>query len=293
MDAPSQTVNVGDVDLSVVRVGTGPPILLCGGPQLGHSYMRHFDFLADTHECIYYDARGSGKSPLGNPSELSAAGAVADAEGLRAGLGLERLTLVGHSLGAHVAYLYASKYPQRVDSLVLVDVGPPLSEDQMHQLERGMAARRSAADDARLAQIQASAEFARRDTKAVEDFIRNVYAPFFNDRRNSDSADYGFTDITAANVLGYEERMVRSLFREDPPTRMAAIRCPTLVMHGELDPIPLAFAQQLAALIPGARLAVIPGSSHFPFVEDAEPFQATIRAFLAAWPSGQGRHASS
>lgn len=281
MPATLQQVRVRDIDLSVLRVGAGRPILLCGGPQLGHAYMRHFDFLASTYECIYYDARGSGNSPRGNASELTAAGAVADVEELRAGLGIEHLSIVGHSLGAHVAYLYASRYPERVDSLVLVDVGPPLAGDQMQELERSMAARRSPADDARLAQIQSSAEFRRRDTQAVEDFIRNVYAPFFNDRRYSDSVDYGFTDITAANVLGYEERLVASLAQEDPVSRLAAISCPTLVIHGELDPIPLIFAQQLGGLIPGGRLAVMRGSSHFPFVEDAEPFQQTIRGFLA------------
>ena len=49
--------------------------------------MRQLDFLADARELIYSDARGSGMTPLGDSSELTFARAVADLEGLRAGLG--------------------------------------------------------------------------------------------------------------------------------------------------------------------------------------------------------------
>jgi pimeloyl-ACP methyl ester carboxylesterase len=64
--------------------------VICGGPQLGHRYTRHLDFLADARELIYYDARGRGMTPLGDSSERTFARAVADLEGLRAGLGLKR-----------------------------------------------------------------------------------------------------------------------------------------------------------------------------------------------------------
>jgi pimeloyl-ACP methyl ester carboxylesterase len=173
--------------------------------------MRQLDFLADARELIYYDARGSGRTDLGDARELTFAGAVADLEGLRAGLGLERFSLLGHSLGGHVAYLYASAHPDRVESLVLVDVGPPFAEDQMAELGSAMTSRRTPEDDASLAEIQASDAFGRREPKAVEAFIRNVYAPFFHDRRSSETVDLGFTPITAASVLDYEERLVASL----------------------------------------------------------------------------------
>lgn len=237
METATQTVKLGDIEVSVVRVGTGNPLVICGGPQLGHRYMRQLDFLADEFELIYYDARGSGMTPLGDSSELTFARAVADLEGVRAGLGLQRFSILGHSLGGHMAYLYASAHPDRVDSLVLVDVGPPFAEDQAAELGSAMTSSRTPEDDASLAEIQGSEAFRQREPKAVEDFIMNVYAPFFRDRRSIEMVDLGFTAITAANVLDYEERLVESLPQEDPPARLAMIRWPTLVVHGELDPI--------------------------------------------------------
>ena len=185
METATQSVKLGDVEVTVVRVGTGSPLMICGGPQLGHRYMRRLDFLANARELLYYDARGSGTTPLGDSSELTFARAVADLESLRAGLGLERFSILGHSLGGHLAYLYASAHPERVDSLVLVDVGPPFAEDQAAELGSTMTSSRAPQDDARLMEIQGSEAFRQREPKAVADFILNVYTPFFRDRRTS------------------------------------------------------------------------------------------------------------
>ena len=281
MKTALETVALGDVDAFVVRVGAGEPILVCGGPQLGHDYMRTLDFLADAYEVIYFDARGSGRTPLGDVGELTLGSAVADLEALRIALGLEKFVILGHSLGGHMAYLYASRFPEHVAALVLVDVGPPFDGSQRVELHNAMTALRIPADDERLEAIQASPEFARREPRAVEEFIRNIYRPFFRDRNAIDAVEFGFTEITAANVLDYEDRLVASLAAEDPQTRLTAVRCPTLVIHGEIDPIPVAFGRALADSIPGAQFALLPGASHFPFVEDAELFGKAIRAFLA------------
>lgn len=279
METTTQIVELGDIEAFVVRVGAGKPLVICGGPQLGHRYMRPLDLLADEHELIYYDARGSGQTELGD-SPVTFAQAVTDLDGLRAGLGIGRFSVLGHSLGGHVAYLYASRYPERVEALLLVDVGPPFAGDQASELGSAMTSSRTPEDDARLQEIEGSDTFARREPRAVEDFILNVYAPFFRDRGSIETVDLGFTAITAANVLEYEEQMVASLAHEDPPARLAMIRCPTLVVHGELDPIPVAFGRYLADSIPGAEFALLPGASHFPFVEDLDQFERTVRAFL-------------
>jgi proline iminopeptidase len=281
VETATQAVKLDDIEVSVVRVGTGRPLVICGGPQLGHRYMRQLDFLADARELIYHDARGSGQTDVGDTQELTFARAVADLEGLRAGLGLERFSILGHSLGGHVAYLYASRYPERVEALLLVDVGPPFAEDHASELGSAMTSSRTPEDDARLEEIRGSEAFRQRDPKAVEDFILNIYAPFFRDRRSIEMVDLGFTAITAANVLNYEERLVASLDQEDPLARLAMIRCPTLVVHGELDPIPVAFGRFLADAITGAQFALLPGASHFPFVEDRDQFERAVRTFLS------------
>jgi pimeloyl-ACP methyl ester carboxylesterase len=144
-----------------------------------------------------------------------------------------------------------------------------------------MRSQRTADDNAALQRIGTSAAFQAREPKAMEDYILNIYAPFFRDRRTIPTIDLGFTEITAANVVDYEERLVATLPEQAPLDRLAEIGCPTLVVHGEVDPIPLEFSRLLADAIPGARLAIIPGGSHFPFIEDRDAFMVAVRGFLA------------
>jgi proline iminopeptidase len=282
MDDLVQTVRVRDIDVHVVRVGQGSPLVISGGPQLGHAYLRAFDALADVHELIYFDARGTGRTDLGDPSQLTLAGAIADLVGVCDALGIERFSILGHSLGGHVAYLVAAAHPARVQSLVLVDVGPPITRELAVGLSRAMRAQRTAEDDADLERIGASPAFEAREPKAMEALILNIYAPFFRDRRTIPTVDLGFTELTAANVTDYEERLVATLPAQEPLERLAEITCPTLVVHGEADPIPLASSELLADRIPGAQLAVIPGGGHFPFIEDQDAFFRVTREFLAS-----------
>jgi proline-specific peptidase len=281
MEATAQTVTVRDIEVHVVRIGRGRPLVVCGGMQLGHAYLRSLDSFADEREVIYYDARGSGHTPVGDSVQLTYAGAIEDLEGLRSALGLEQVGILGHSLGGHLAYLYASRYTANVESLILVAPGPPLTEELAMQLSEAMQAQRTAEDKADLERIGASAAFQAGEPKAVEDLILKIYAPFFRDRSTIASLDMGFTEITAANVLDYEERLVATLPDEDPLGSLSRISCPTLVVHGERDPIPVESSQLVKDQIPGAELAIIPGGSHFPFLEDGDAFQRVVREWLA------------
>ncbi|HET7083037.1 MAG TPA: alpha/beta fold hydrolase, partial [Candidatus Limnocylindria bacterium] len=268
--------------VNVVRVGRGSPLLISGGPQLGHPYLRRLDALSDEHEIIYYDARGTGGSQLGDASQLTLGGAVEDLASLRAALGFARWSVLGHSLGGHVAYLYASAHPDTIQSLILVDTGPPLDEDEGAELWGAMQAKRTPEDDAELKRIGASDAFAAREPRAVERYILNIYTPFFRERGTVATLDLGFTEMTAANAVDYEDRLVASLSDQDPLGSLARVTCPTLVVHGEHDPIPVAFSRFLADRIADARLVVIPGGGHFPFIEEPEPFERAVREFLPA-----------
>jgi proline iminopeptidase len=280
VDATRQVAQVRDIDINVVRVGRGYPLVIAGGPQLGHPYLRSLDTLADENEVIYYDARGTGGSGLGDPTQLTLGGAVEDLEGLRTALGIEHLSIMGHSLGGHIAYLYASRYPEAVTSLTLVDAGPPLSDELGGRLWSAMQAKRTADDDAELRRLGSSADFEARELAVVANYILNIYMPFFRDRRTIETLDLGFTEMTAANVVDYEDKLVSTLADQDPLGRLAMITCPTLVLHGGLDPIPLESSRFLADHIPGARLEIIPGGGHFPFIEERDEFQRAVRAFL-------------
>jgi pimeloyl-ACP methyl ester carboxylesterase len=143
LESSVQIAHARDINVHVLAVGSGPPLLVVGGPQLGHQYMRALDALADHFQVVYYDARGSGRTETGDPSQLSFSGAVEDLEALRHAFELDRISVLGHSLGGHVAYLYAARHPEHMESLILVDIGPPLDEEFMRRFWSAMQSRRS------------------------------------------------------------------------------------------------------------------------------------------------------
>ncbi len=282
MESSVHLAHVRDIDVHVQAVGSGPPLVVVGGPQLGHQYMRPLDALAEDFRLVYYDARGSGRTEIGDASQLSFAGAVEDLEALRQALDLDRISLLGHSLGGHVAYLYASRHPEHMESLILVDLGPPLDEQLMRRFWAAMESRRSTADEEAGSRIRASTAFQSGEPVALERFIKNLYGPFFRDPQTPAQLDWGFTPITASNVLEYEERLIGTLDAMDPVGSLGRVDCPTLVVHGEADPIPWEFGKFIADRIRGAQLVVVPGASHFPFVEDRAAFLQAIQELRSA-----------
>lgn len=180
-----------------------------------------------------------------------------------------------------MAYLYASRHPERMESLILVDVGPPLDQELGQRFWTTMESRRSPEDEEAGSRIRAPAEFQTGEPAALERFMKNLYGPFFRDARTPDELDWGFTPITAANVLEYEERLMGTLEALDPVGSLGRVECPTLVVHGEVDPIPWEFGTFIADRIPGAKLVVIPGASHFPFVEDRTALLQAMQEFKA------------
>lgn len=276
------TVTAGDVDLAYFRVGEGTPLVVMpGGPRMGYAHMRAgFGGLADVCELVYYDERGSGASPLGNPDGVSTAGTLSDLDALTTTLALEQPMLIGHSLAAYMVALYAATRTDHIRALVLANPGPPLVPELMERFGQEMASRRPPADVDEMKRIEASAEYEGRDPATLERYFRLRYGPFFRDRTNALRADFAFTPITAANVIEAGGRIMSDFRDHDPLEKLRVISCPTLVVHSELDPIPVESSRFIAAAIPDAELVVIPGESHFAFMENPEAFGAAVRPFL-------------
>ena len=65
---------------------------------------------------------------------------------------------------------------------------------------------------------------------------------------------------------------------------LARVAAPTLIVHGELDAIPMDLVEEWTAALPGAKLVKVPGASHFPYVERPEIVWPEIERFLQATP---------
>src|SRR2546421_3329787 len=140
-----QMVTAGDGrKLAYERLGSGPA-LVChgGGPGFSGLYLQNLGGLDEHLELIVLDPRGTGGSDRPADSRAYTVEDYAnDVEELRAHLGLERISLLGHSHGGVVAMEYAARHPERVDRLILASTLVRFAAEQQRALEAGMAARR-------------------------------------------------------------------------------------------------------------------------------------------------------
>ncbi len=67
----------------------------------------------------------------------------------------------------------------------------------------------------------------------------------------------------------------------DLRSQLKKIDCPTLIIHGNKDAMPLWTAKELARSFPNATLKILPNSGHYPFIDAAEECFSTLRSFLS------------
>ncbi|HXV44885.1 MAG TPA: alpha/beta hydrolase [Anaerolineae bacterium] len=133
-----QILKTADGQLLWCSKGTGKSLIfLHGGP--GDEYRSLLPFVepfTSHFRCIVFDQRGSGGSTLEYLDEatLHPGRFVADLEQLRSELQAERAILVGHSWGAMLALLYGTTYPEQVERLLLIGLGP--LSDEMDRVAR-------------------------------------------------------------------------------------------------------------------------------------------------------------
>lgn len=113
------------VPIYVLEAGRGETVVvLHGGFGMEHSYMRSFlrPFEQDYH-MVYYDQRGSLRSPVPDndyDQYITMDNMVNDLELLRTEIGVEKITLLAHSMGAVLAYEYLKKYPEQVGNVIII-----------------------------------------------------------------------------------------------------------------------------------------------------------------------------
>ncbi|MCB0373244.1 MAG: alpha/beta hydrolase [Muricauda sp.] len=117
------------IQLYVKEQGIGDTlIVLHGGWGAEHSYLLDaFKDFEDTYHFVYYDQRGSLRSPVTGDSLISPDKHVEDLELLRKELGIEKLNLLCHSMGTWLGSYYLQQYPDNVNSLTLLALTYPKS----------------------------------------------------------------------------------------------------------------------------------------------------------------------
>ena len=280
------TVPASGTELAYLRIGEGPPLVIIpGGPRFGFAHLRpSLDALANGREIIYVDERGSGSSAAGDVDNISTAGTLADLDALLDGLELEQVAFAGHSLAAHMVALYAATRSERVRALVLLNPAPPFASEHREEFGSEMRSRRTPEDADEMQRVESSPEFEAGDVAAVERYYQLLYIPFFNDREIALGTQYRLTENRTAN-RDTAKRIFADFGEHALPMKLGSIACPTLVVHGERDPVPVASSSAIADAIPQGELAVVHGANHYGFLESPETVLAVVEPFLAAHAS--------
>jgi pimeloyl-ACP methyl ester carboxylesterase len=240
-----------------------PVVLLHGFPLDRTVWSQQACGFADEFSVIAPDLRGFGDSAT-RPGPTSTDAYAQDVAALLEHLGARTAVIGGVSMGGYVAFAFARRFPNRVRALVLVDTRAGAdSTDAKKGREKSIALVRSkgaaALADEMVPKLLTPETL--RDDAALVERLRTMIA--------SQSVDA---------IVGALEAMRD---RPDSKSTLATISVPTLVVCGENDAlIPPTESKDLAASIPGARLAWIPRAGHLPNFERPAEFNAVVWGFL-------------
>ena len=257
---------------------SAPPVVLIHG-MINSS--RHWEGvamrLADRYTVIAPDLLGHGDSatPRGDYSLGAHAAFIRD---LLSVIGIDRASIVGHSLGGGVAMQFFYQFPQRTERLVLVssgglgrDVSPLLRTAALPGVgpiltlatqPPALAALKRAAREMKQRRIRTGVYL-----EAVERALRPLQRP--GARKAFLHTLRAVIDPVGQRVSAYDRLYLLEAM-------------PTLVVWGGNDrTIPVEHGRATHAAIPGSRFVTLPGVAHFPHLEDPAALAASLDGFLS------------
>ena len=254
--APGKVAAVNGIDLHYEERGSGEPLLLlhgfgmCGPGDWG----RIADELAKDNRVILVDLRGHGWST--NPSgEFTMRQSAEDIRALLDVLRIDRVRAMGISAGGMTLLHLATKYPERVDSMVVIGATSHFHQ-QARDLLRDIGASPPSPGD-----VDMLRKCAQRGDAQLRDLMRQFI---------------GFKD-------SYEDMNLT-------PPYLATIKARTLIVHGDRDEFfPVEIPVEMYKSIPGSQLWIVPGGDHVPIYGERTPeFLRVASRFLAGSDAGKG-----
>lgn len=238
-------MNLVPVDLAYEDHGEGLPVVFLHGFPLNRTIWHPLiPLLKEQARLILPDLRGFGESPV-TDGVYSMRLLAEDVLQLLNRLEMERVTLVGHSMGGYVALAFAHAYPNRLASLGLVSSQTEADSPEKRQ-KRIVNARNVRA-------------------RGVRVLAKNLPDQLTDDPALASEIKQLILQSDPKAVIGSLQGMAE---REDASAWLPAIRVPTLVLAGEQDKIVSVEAPQtFVRFIPRGWLVTVPGAGHMPMLE--------------------------
>jgi aminoacrylate hydrolase len=249
--------------------GQGPPVVFAAGlGGLGSFWHPHCETLASRFTVVTYDHRGSGQSTK-SPPPYTIDAMVHDVLSLLDHLGFSAVRFVGHSTGGAIGQCLASRWPARIERLVLSSTWTHCDAyfRRLFTLRRDIVA-------------QSDTDIYARLTTLL------LYPPEWVLAHDEVIADKGsrLNAVDRAILAG----KIDALLGFDGREGLATIRCPTLIIAARDDAtIPSYFSQALLPLIHTARLSLLDAGGHYFPITRAHEFGIMLSEFLELHPEPQ------
>lgn len=254
-----------------VARGTGPAlVLLHGFTGRATEWGAHLDRFATRFRVLAVDLPGHGANAAArDPGACRMERCVDELAALLDRRGLARAHVLGYSLGGRVALAFAVAHPARVERLVLESASPGIADPAERR------ARREA--DAALA--------ARLERDGIAAFVDRWEAqPLFATQVRLDPATRSAAHTARlendAAGLAASLRGMGAGAQEPLWERLPAVTAPTLLVVGELDGKFRDLAVAMAARLPRAQVAIVPGAGHNTHLENPTVFTGQVGVFL-------------
>jgi pimeloyl-ACP methyl ester carboxylesterase len=283
--ARGRFVRAADVDLYLQEWGPagGPPVVFLHAAGGWSEAWKHTgEVLAGRN----FRSIGLDMPPLGYSERPASPRYSREAQAKRVigaldALNIPAAVLVGHSFGGRAVAQAALEHPERVRGLVLVDAALSFADAGPRRPTLVDAALRIAPLRTALAASTFGNPLFTR--KLIQLFVAdpNRVTPYWVDLYQRPIDVKGTSRAIGdwlPQLLAEHDGSTSS-----DPAAYSRLTMPVLLVWGEQDTTtPLSLGQYLARLIPGAKLATMPGTGHMPPIEDAETFHRILLAFLTA-----------
>jgi proline iminopeptidase len=246
------------------RRGSGPPVVLVhGGPGLSDYLESLTEELSDGYTTYRYQQRGL--EPSSDHGPFSIEQHVRDAVAVIDHIAQDKVLLIGHSWGGHLAMHLAVSHPERLRGVVIVDPLGAVGDGGEAEMSERLSARVTSDDMARANELDQVAMRGEGTAGDAIEGLRLVWPGYFADPSKAPPMPPLKMSLPCYSETW--ESIHHHLANRSLEMTLPDVRLPTVFVLGAESPLPVSNAQASAKVIPGASVRIVDGAGHFPWLE--------------------------
>lgn len=260
MNERALAVSVPGGELVSVRSGSGRPLLVLHGGPAVNDYSDWFAGELAGWDALRYTQRGVAPSATEGPFTIEQH--VSDALAVLDQHGVATATVLGHSWGGYLAMQLAARAPGRVNALVLADTLGAVGDGGLASFGAELRARATLEAQARITELDELSTTGKEQEAAVAlEYFRLEWPGYFAVPADAPPVP----DTVRVGPEAFKQTsasVAEAVERGDLPGLLNGFTGPVEIVAGERSPLPRQAAEFTAAVVPDARLTIVPGAGH-------------------------------